>query len=144
MTGISLESANLHMRTVTSAYENTYEPFVISTYQYWAKVLRVVDADTLDLSVSLGFSCIIDKRFRLIGINAHETFGVRHDSEEYAMGLAATHYVRERVPEGSWTEIKVFLGKREKYGRWLCEVFVGGHSLNAELLHQGHALPISA
>ena len=50
----------------------------ISSYEYWAKVKKVVDGDTLDLEISLGFDTSVAKRVRLIGIDTPEVWGVKH------------------------------------------------------------------
>ena len=139
---MSPEQALEHMNEVKSEYINTHQPQSISTYEYWAEIARVVDADTLDLNISVGFNMTVSERVRLIGINTPETHCVKHDSEEYRLGMMATEYLVSRAPIGSWIEVKIFYGKREKYGRWLAEVFVDGESINQELLVSGHAEPI--
>lgn len=94
------------------------------------------------MTVSLGFSLSLDERFRLIGVNAPETHSVSHDSAEYQRGSQATEFVKTKIPVGAWVEVEIFEGHREKYGRWLCQIFVDGLSLNAELLSEGLAKPI--
>jgi endonuclease YncB( thermonuclease family) len=88
-----------------------------------ARVERVVDADTLDLLVSLGFDCWSKARVRLLaadglGVDAWETKG-----EERERGIAAWDYVTQLLPVG--TVVRVFSrkgGMREKFGRWLAIV----------------------
>lgn len=112
----------------------------INPYEYWAKVKKVVDGDTLDLEISLGFDTVVSKRARLIGIDTPEVWGVKRSSEEYREGKKASDYVKELLPNGKWVEIKVFQGqKRGKYGRWLCEVYVDGVNLNEDLVKKGYA-----
>ena len=60
-------------------------------WQYRADVERVVDGDTLDLSIDLGFGVILtgdEARVRLQNIDTAEIFGTAKDSEEYAAGHA--------------------------------------------------------
>lgn len=117
-------------------------------YVYDATVLRVVDGDTLDMMVDLGFRTFTKVRVRLYGVNTPETFGVKKESEEYKAGIAARVYVEgwfaEHVYPGSPVLIKSHDGKplgQGKYGRWLAVVFPkdGGASLNEMLVREGHA-----
>ena len=63
-------------------------------YRYNAKVMRVVDGDTLDLEIDLGFNIKINERVRLFGIDTPETR--TRDLEEKKRGLEAKEYVREQ------------------------------------------------
>ena len=112
----------------------------INAYEYWAKVKKIVDGDTLDLEISLGFDTVITKRVRLIGVDTPEVWGVKHSSEEYKEGKKASDYVKKMLPNGKWVEIKVYQGQeRGKFGRWLCEVYVDGLNLNEDLVNKGYA-----
>jgi micrococcal nuclease len=94
-------------------------------YEYNAKLLRIVDGDTLDMEVDLGFRTFQRIRCRLYGLNAPETFGVPRYSEEYAAGKAAIDFVTSwfatnNGPAG--VVIRSYDGRdigQEKYGRWL-------------------------
>ena len=121
---------------------NKYPPKVITTYQYWGEVKRIVDADTMDFNVIMGFDTMFSGRFRLIGINTPEIYGVKKTSEEYQKGMAASDFVKTMIQPGDWVEIEIYQGKREKYGRWLCQVFNDGVSINEQLLIHGHAVPM--
>ncbi|RLB39821.1 MAG: nuclease [Deltaproteobacteria bacterium] len=123
-------------------------------YRYKAKVVRVVDGDTLDLAVSLGFKINIGIRARLYGVDTPETYGVKHDSDEYAKGLAAKQFVESwLVDHGHDVLIVSHDGKKlgkGKYGRWIAEIFpnestwAGDHpSLNEALVTNGHAERVS-
>jgi micrococcal nuclease len=133
--------ANEHIRQAADRYVPSHTPAHIRTYQYWAQIDRVVDADTVDLRISLGFQVETNQRFRLLGVNAPEIFGVPHASAEYIAGLRAHHYLQDLLPKGSWVEVTVYRGDREKYGRWLCEIFFNQDSINALLLANGYAIP---
>lgn len=128
-------------------------------YVYQAKVLRVVDGDTLDLLCDLGFRTFKKVRVRLHGVNTPEMFGVKKESEEYQRGQAAAQFVRQFVgtepdpvtglPAGSGeVVIRSHDGKplgQGKYGRWLCEVFTkdANWSLNEALVRRGFAEAVS-
>jgi micrococcal nuclease len=120
-------------------------------YEYRAKVKRVVDGDTLDLEVDLGFTVKVDIRARLFGIDAPEMHGVRHDSEEYQKGVAAKDAIEDwLISENPTVIVKSFDGAaigQGKYGRWLVEVWDsdgGGDDpeecLNKHLVLEGHAV----
>lgn len=131
----SKQTMNKLKRDLTAANK----PRVVEPYQYWARVKRVVDGDTIELDVDVGFKVMFRERFRLLGVDTPEVYGVKRTSEEYKRGKAASDFVKKRIPVGSWVEVKVYSDKREKYGRWLCEIFVDGKSLNEALLEKGFA-----
>ena len=115
-------------------------------YEYKAELVRVVDGDTVDLMVDLGFSVKIKERFRLEGIDAPESR--TRDLEEKARGLAATEHLKLLigfVPDG---ELKVQTEKdtKGKYGRYIGTLF-GEHSsfpgrinINDTMVVDGHAI----
>ena len=114
------------------------QPKNIQPYQYWAKVTRVVDGDTLDLDVQVGFNMSIAARVRLLGINTPEIYSVKKGSEEYQKGQEAIAFLNKYLEEGSWVEVKIFEAKRDKYGRWLAEIFVGDINVNQEMINAGY------
>jgi len=61
----------------------------IEPYQYRAQINRVVDADTVDASVDLGFGIIVTQRFRIKDYDAPETYRPRNEAEKFH-GKAAT------------------------------------------------------
>lgn len=110
-------------------------------YEYRAKVLKVVDADTLDIQVDLGFKIFSEMRVRLARIDAWE---VRGDERE--KGLAAKEYVLERLAamDDDYLVIKTDKDKTGKYGRYIAEILVPEKTgeltnLNDELVKLGHA-----
>jgi len=122
-------------------------------WEYYAKVLKVVDGDTLDLRVDLGFTASVDIRVRLHGINTPEIHGVKQESLEYAAGLAAESFVIDWLVEaakglGTVLDAPVRIVSHDgdklhtgKYGRWIAEIYRDGDlvSLNAALVGAGHA-----
>ena len=109
-------------------------------YTYNALVTRVVDGDTLHLSVDLGFRITTHIIGRVYGIDTPETYGVKKDSEEYAKGKAATEFVEQWLAQSN-NEVTIRTHKTGKYGRWLVEVLRGDESLSETLLEAGHAEP---
>jgi len=107
-------------------------------YIYNAKCLRVVDGDTLDAQVDLGFDTFKKIRIRLVGINTPESR--TRDLEEKAKGLAAKARVKELLKENKNQFILHSQGVG-KFGRCLGEIFLGDSKLNDMLIEEGHAVP---
>ena len=103
-------------------------------YVYGARVDRVVDGDTLDTTVDLGFGIQLFQRIRLLGLNCPE-----HGTAE---GDAATAYTRAWVASHGPTFIlRTELDKKEKFGRILGTLISGAQTLNQDLVTAGHAVP---
>ena len=108
-------------------------------YLYEAYVNRVVDGDTLDLDVDLGFYMIARIRVRLARVNTPETFGVRKGSAEYKAGMKAKKFVTHMLKGQT---VMIATEKTGKYGRWIAEVNYGPNyeiNLNDELLEKSLA-----
>jgi micrococcal nuclease len=113
-------------------------------YKYTAKLNKIIDGDTLDIKVDLGFKIFVDLRVRLYGINTPEVYGIKKDSQEYQEGVKARDFVTQWFATLG-TEafaVKTFKDKQEKYGRWLVEVtsLDGMKILNEDLLSTGNAV----
>jgi micrococcal nuclease len=109
-------------------------------YEYQATVMNVVDGDTIDVTVDLGFRIHREIRLRLTGIDTHETYGVDTDSEEYRRGIEETEFVESwiesgRVRDKDWPFI-IRTEETGKFGRYLAKVErkADGAILNDELL----------
>lgn len=120
------------------SYANKYERKIIRTYEYWGKITKIIDADTFDMEVDIGFDTKAFRRFRLIGVDAPEIFGVKKTSDEYKNGIKAKKYVESRLLVNNWYEVIVYAGRRERFGRWLCEIFIDGVNFNRELIELGY------
>jgi micrococcal nuclease len=108
----------------------------MSQYTYNAVVERVVDGDTLDLAVDLGFKVQVRERFRLFGIDTPEVFGKSKSPE----GEAASAYLKALLPVGTRVLVETVKGT-EKYGRWLAMVYLPDSKtpVNTMLIDAGHA-----
>ena len=111
----------------------------IEKHNYSAKVLRVVDGDTCDAMIDLGFNTWVKKRIRFYGVDTWESR--KRNLEEKKKGLAAKEYVKdllENSDEGKFVLKSYGVGK---YGRVLGELFVKGNekSVNELLKENGHA-----
>lgn len=115
-------------------------------WQYRADVERVVDGDTLDLRIDLGFGVILtgdEARIRLRNIDTAEIFGASRDSEEYAAGQRHKEFVEEWVTQAGADEWPIFIetakdDERGKYGRWLALIKrrTDGAILNDDLIDE--------
>jgi micrococcal nuclease len=106
-------------------------------YEYAARVVKVVDGDTVDLTVDLGLRTYQQARVRLYGINAPE-----HNTPE---GVTSKAWLEQQLPVGLAVVVQTHKDKTEKYGRWLADIFVShedlvaGHSVNAVSVEAGMA-----
>jgi len=112
-------------------------------YEYKAKLDRVIDADTIDVIVDLGFYTRIKERLSLAGIDAPEVYGVKKGSREYLKGVEAKEFVEKRLQENN-NEMIIKTDKVGKYRRWIAEIFLGDSkkTLNQELVEQGLAVEV--
>ena len=111
-------------------------------YTYHATVDRVVDGDTMDLIIDLGFKITTNQRIRLRGINTPETYNVKKDSEEYKKGMVAKEYVLKRMDENQNQVIIETEKDVGKYGRYIGIIRMedSDQSLNDELVSKGLAV----
>ena len=108
------------------------------------KINKVVDGDTIDVTLDLGFSLTKKERVRIAGVDTPEKR--TRDLEEKALGLDATNWMKEKLTETIKgdeelvirTELKGGVGK---YGRLLGWLYVGDDefSLNEQMITEGYA-----
>ena len=107
-------------------------------YKYRAQLLRVVDGDTADVMIDLGFDCWIKQRLRFKGVDTWEKR--TRNKEEKVKGIAASEFTKKylEMNDGKFTIQSYGVGK---YGRVLAEIFIDGEetSLNKLLIENGHA-----
>ena len=111
----------------------------LDKFVYNAKLVRVVDGDTCDAMIDLGFEVWVKKRIRFAGVDTWESR--TRNKEEKKKGLEAKAYTKEMLEssdEGNFTLKSYGTGK---YGRVLGEIFIKGEdvSLNQLLKENGHA-----
>jgi micrococcal nuclease len=110
-------------------------------YEYKAVVTNVYDGDTITVDIDLGFGVVLkEQKIRLDEINTPEVRG-----EERNEGLIARDRVRELIL-GKKVVIKTYRDSKEKYGRWLAEVYYKETpeseytiNLNQQLINEGLA-----
>jgi micrococcal nuclease len=110
-------------------------------YEYFVReVTKVVDGDTIDVVIDLGFSIMFASRVRLAGIDTPESRTT--DKKEKALGLESKKYLADRLKDAKNIIIKTEkMDSSEKYGRILGWLYVNGdgNSLNVEMIEKGYA-----
>jgi micrococcal nuclease len=107
---------------------------------YVKKVTKVVDGDTIDVDIDLGFDISFSSRVRLAGIDTPESRTT--DKMEKALGLEAKAYLKHEIEAAKSVVIKTEkMDSSEKYGRILGWVFLDGSSisLNEKMIADGYA-----
>lgn len=107
---------------------------MIKPYQYNANFIANYDGDTITVDIQLGFGIVLkDQKLRLYGINAPEIKGASRKD-----GLKAQLYLNSIITPT--LTIKTYKDKKEKYGRWLADVYNDkGEHLNAMMIESGNA-----
>ena len=110
-------------------------------YEYHVKkVNNVVDGDTIDVEIDLGFDISFSSRVRLAGIDTPESR--TSDKMEKALGLEAKSYLKNAIDNAKSVVIKTEkMDSSEKYGRILGWVYLDGSekSINEQMILDGHA-----
>ena len=114
-------------------------------YEYKAKVLRIVDGDTVDVDIDLGFGMWMHKeRVRIMGIDTPESR--TRDKIEKKFGLASKARLKELMPIGSMQTLHTQIDKsgedkKGKFGRILGDFKVDGKMATEIMIAEGHAVP---
>lgn len=100
-------------------------------YTYRAKLIRVVDGDTVYLEVDCGFHIKVTHSFRLYGINAPEL--------RDAQGPEARDWLTQALTNKA---LVIDTYKADSFGRWLCTIYIDGEatSINQQLMDAGFAV----
>ena len=110
-------------------------------YEYRVKkVNKIVDGDTIDVDIDLGFDVSFSSRVRLAGIDTPESRTT--DLKEKALGVEVKEKIKKEIAAAKDIVIKTEKpDSSEKYGRILGWIFLDGNtvSLNQQLIDQGYA-----
>ena len=111
----------------------------VKKHGYSCKLVRVVDGDTCDAMIDLGFDTWVKKRIRFYGVDTWESR--TRNLEEKKKGLAAKDYVKDLLENSDEGKVVLKSYGVGKYGRVLGELFVKGNdtSVNELLKENGHA-----
>lgn len=111
--------------------------------QYEAKVLKVIDGDTVDVDINLGFGIILtDERVRIMGIDTPESR--TSDKVEKVFGLASKKRLQELLDKEAILityDDKNGEDMKGKFGRVLGDFMFGGRKVSEILIEEGHAVP---
>ena len=107
-------------------------------YIYKAVVTRVVDGDTIDVTIDLGMTVFTRQRIRLANVDAPETYGVKKGSQEWLSGMRVKNHLAKLIM-GKNVVIKTIKDKKGKYGRYIAHVYLDGVSVNEHLVKSGLA-----
>jgi micrococcal nuclease len=110
-------------------------------FTYKAEVVKIVDGDTIDVDIDLGFKTWSRNiRLRLNRIDAYETRLYKGTTEEEKQkGLLAKAEVESmclKAPD----KVVIKTTKQGKYGRWIAEVIIDGENLSDKLVELGYAV----
>lgn len=110
-------------------------------YTYFVReITNVVDGDTVDVLIDLGFDILFASRVRLAGIDTPESR--TSDKAEKALGLEAKDYLKKQLKDAKSIVIRTEkMDSSEKYGRILGWLYVNGESesINNKMINDGYA-----
>jgi micrococcal nuclease len=110
-------------------------------YEYYVrKIENVVDGDTIDVLIDLGFDILFQSRVRLAGIDTPESR--TRDLKEKALGLESKEYLKKHLKDAKSIIIKTEkMNSTEKFGRILGWLYVNGEtiSVNDMMINDGYA-----
>jgi micrococcal nuclease len=102
-------------------------------YEYGCTVTRVVDGDTIDVVLDLGFSILHKCRVRLYGIDTPESR--TRDKDEKVRGKLASKYLKDAIDNGKKVILRSKLkDSKGKYGRVLGEIVVDDININVSMI----------
>ena len=112
-------------------------------YEYRCKVVHIVDGDTVDVDIDLGFGVWMKKqRIRLYGIDTPESR--TRDLEEKKYGLAAKEFLTGMLDDEAGIILKTYKDKEGKFGRILGELWrntdFADQSINEYMIEKHHAV----
>jgi micrococcal nuclease len=108
-------------------------------YEYSCKVKKVVDGDTIDVVLDLGFDILHKSRVRLYGIDTPESR--TRNLDEKARGKMAGAFLKDAIEKGEKVVIQTKLkDSRGKFGRVLGDVIVDGVNINKALVENNYAV----
>ena len=115
-------------------------------FKYTAQVIRIIDGDTFEVLLDLGFGVFRKEKLRLARIDTPETYGVKKESAEYKAGKEATEFVKEWCKiTNNKIVVHTIRDKKGSFGRYLAEVYAfegddKDKNLNDILLFEGLAV----
>ena len=109
-------------------------------YEYRCEVVHIVDGDTVDVDIDLGFGVWMKKqRIRLYGIDTPESR--TRDLEEKKYGLAAKKFLTGMLDDEAGITLKTHKDAEGKFGRILGDIIVDNVSMSDTMIKEHHAVP---
>ena len=103
------------------------------------KVTKIVDGDTIDVILDMGFDILYKQRVRLFGIDTPESR--TRDKVEKKYGLLSKYFLKDALSNGKKITIKTYKGDETgKFGRILGDVWIDGKSINQTMCDKGYAV----
>ena len=104
------------------------------------KVTKIVDGDTIDVLLDMGFDILYQQRVRLFGIDTPESR--TRDLEEKKYGLLSKYFLKAELELGKKITVKTYKGDETgKFGRILGDIWIDGKSVNQKMCDKGYAVP---
>lgn len=103
-------------------------------YEYKCNVTRIVDGDTIDAEIQLGFDISFKSRIRLYGVDTPESR--TRDLDEKARGKLASAFLKEKIEGADLVKVQTKLDKKGKFGRVLGIIFADDLDLNQEMINK--------
>ena|ERR1700752_3987025 len=117
-------------------------------YEYKAKIERVIDLDTYDCSIDLGFNIKIQHRIRLLGVDGFESKEIRGDSPQKVQKGKEGKAILIEWLTGKEIIVQTVKDENDKYGRFLATVIFqeehGTVNLGEWILSNGYGVPTNA
>ena len=107
-------------------------------YEYGCKITRVVDGDTVDADIDLGFNIKFQSRIRLYGIDTPESR--TRNLDEKARGKLASKFLEDSIQKASSVKVKTKLDKKGKFGRVLGSIVADDVDLNQAMIDKNLAV----
>jgi micrococcal nuclease len=144
---LELSAKELNMNDTIKVSEpiTTEETKDSNMYEYKAELVRLVDADTMELSLDLGFNIKNSVRVQLFGVDAPDLYGSKSDPIKFARATEARDFVAKWFTDLGVEQFLVKTHKQnktDKYGRWLAEIWTMDKTkcLNGDLIEAGFAV----
>jgi len=107
-------------------------------FEYKCEVIKVVDGDTVDVNIDVGFSIFHKARVRMYGMDTPESR--TRDLDEKARGLISKQFIVDKVANAKEIIIKTQKDGKGKFGRVLGKIFIDGENINQSMIDQSLAV----
>lgn len=112
----------------------------ITIFAYQVKsIKKIIDGDTFDCILDLGFDVLLEARVRMAGIDTPESR--TRDKVEKKFGLASKAYLKDKMNKAEKIIVRTELdNEKGKFGRVLGTVYLDGANINQQMIDEGYAV----